>query len=120
MVDDFWLFAAEFVVQRHTRRLESHSAQLPGTVDLRPLLNGCGESMNRWCHVVAALVVCALLAESARAAVTGTTGGGAAHENMQPSLGLNYIIALQGIFPSQSGEGGAGGLEPYRAQPVAR
>lgn len=29
-------------------------------------------------------------------------GGGQAHENMQPSLGINYIIALQGIFPSRS------------------
>lgn len=29
-------------------------------------------------------------------------GGGQAHENMQPSLCINYIIALQGIFPSRS------------------
>lgn len=28
--------------------------------------------------------------------------GGAAHENRQPYLGLNYIIALQGIFPSRN------------------
>jgi microcystin-dependent protein len=28
------------------------------------------------------------------------TGGNQPHENMQPFLGLNYIIALQGIFPS--------------------
>ncbi|UAJ79182.1 phage tail protein [Leifsonia sp. ZF2019] len=27
------------------------------------------------------------------------TGGGQPHNNMQPSLGMNYIIALQGIFP---------------------
>ena len=30
------------------------------------------------------------------------TGGGAAHENRQPSLVLNWIIALQGIFPSRA------------------
>ncbi len=30
------------------------------------------------------------------------TGGSQAHNNMQPSLGMNYIIALQGIFPSRS------------------
>jgi microcystin-dependent protein len=29
-------------------------------------------------------------------------GGNQPHENVQPSLGLNFIIALQGIFPSQS------------------
>jgi microcystin-dependent protein len=29
-------------------------------------------------------------------------GGGQLHENMQPTLCINYIIALQGIFPSRS------------------
>ncbi|KEO50784.1 hypothetical protein TP2_14245 [Thioclava pacifica DSM 10166] len=32
----------------------------------------------------------------------GHTGGGNAHPNMQPSLCVNYIIALQGIFPQRS------------------
>jgi microcystin-dependent protein len=31
----------------------------------------------------------------------GNTGGSQAHQNMQPFLALNYIIALQGTFPSQ-------------------
>jgi microcystin-dependent protein len=31
----------------------------------------------------------------------GDTVGGAAHENRQPYLGLTFIIALQGIFPSR-------------------
>jgi microcystin-dependent protein len=30
------------------------------------------------------------------------TGGSQAHENRQPYLVLNYIIALQGIFPSRN------------------
>ncbi|HEV6968242.1 phage tail protein [Roseateles sp.] len=29
------------------------------------------------------------------------TGGGAAHENRQPVQGLNFCIALQGIFPAR-------------------
>ena len=29
-------------------------------------------------------------------------GGGQGHENMQPWLALNYIIALQGLFPSRN------------------
>ncbi len=29
-------------------------------------------------------------------------GGGQPHNNMQPSMGINFIIAVQGIFPSQS------------------
>lgn len=32
----------------------------------------------------------------------GLTGGNQAVNNMQPFLGVNYIIALQGIFPSRS------------------
>ncbi len=32
----------------------------------------------------------------------GSAGDGAPHNNMQPSLCINYIIALQGIFPSRS------------------
>ncbi len=31
-----------------------------------------------------------------------STGGGQAHENMQPSAVVNFIIALQGIFPSRN------------------
>ena len=31
-----------------------------------------------------------------------TTGGSQPHTNMQPYLVLNFIIALQGIFPSQN------------------
>jgi microcystin-dependent protein len=29
----------------------------------------------------------------------GDTAGGESHENRQPFLGLNFIIALQGVFP---------------------
>jgi microcystin-dependent protein len=32
----------------------------------------------------------------------GLIGGSQAHENMMPSLGLYYIIAMQGIYPSRS------------------
>lgn len=36
-----------------------------------------------------------------RAGTVLAVGGGQAHENMQPYLALNYIIALQGLFPSE-------------------
>jgi microcystin-dependent protein len=32
----------------------------------------------------------------------GNTGGSQAHENRQPYLALNFIVALQGIFPSRN------------------
>ena len=34
--------------------------------------------------------------------LTGPAGGGQGHPNMQPSLALNYVIALNGIFPSRN------------------
>jgi len=34
------------------------------------------------------------------------TGGGQAHNNMQPTNTLNYIIALQGVFPSRNSDVG--------------
>lgn len=35
-------------------------------------------------------------------ASVSSVGGGQPHENMQPFMTLNYVIALQGIFPSQN------------------
>jgi len=36
------------------------------------------------------------------AASVGNVGGSQPHDNTQPFLALNFIIALQGIFPSQN------------------
>lgn len=36
------------------------------------------------------------------AGTVANTGGSQAHTNMMPTLVLNFIIALQGIFPSQN------------------
>ena len=35
------------------------------------------------------------------AAAVGNGGGGQPHNNMQPYLTMNYIIALQGVFPQR-------------------
>lgn len=39
---------------------------------------------------------------NAGAIVGGITGGNQPHENRQPLLALNFLIALQGIFPSRN------------------
>ena len=39
---------------------------------------------------------------SAAQGTLGISGGGQSHENRQPVLGINYVIALQGIFPSRN------------------
>jgi len=43
--------------------------------------------------------------------VTGSTGGNTPVSNYQPSLALNYLIALQGIFPPPTGSSGGGPSE---------
>ena len=40
--------------------------------------------------------------ETANAAALSGAGGSQPHENRQPYLGLSFIIALQGIFPSRN------------------
>jgi len=35
-------------------------------------------------------------------ASTSPTGGNQPHDNMQPYLGINFIISLEGVFPSQN------------------
>lgn len=45
---------------------------------------------------------------------TQFTGGGGAHDNMQPSLALNYMIAIQGQFPFRNTADSNGlSLEPF-------
>lgn len=41
-------------------------------------------------------------ASNASMSPTASTGGGQAHNNMQPYLSLRFIIAIQGIFPSRN------------------
>ena len=40
--------------------------------------------------------------QNMRSGMVTNTGGGQAHENMQPFLALNFCIALQGLFPSRN------------------
>lgn len=41
---------------------------------------------------------------------SSNTGAGQAHTNMQPYLVINYIIALQGVFPSRDGSSPQNGV----------
>ena len=65
------------------------------------------------------LAFCCSIAVPANAGlVTSNTGGDQAHDNVQPSLALNYMIATQGTFPSHNltaGDPGSGnlGTGPY-------
>lgn len=39
---------------------------------------------------------------SMAAQTLGNTGGSQSHENRQPTLALNFVIALQGVYPSRN------------------
>lgn len=40
--------------------------------------------------------------QAMRAGTVANTGGGQAHDNMQPYLAVNFCIALKGLFPSRN------------------
>ncbi len=42
------------------------------------------------------------MADNSVQVTVGNTGGNLSHENRPPFLAVNYIIALQGVFPSRS------------------
>lgn len=49
----------------------------------------------------AALYAAPPLNQQMSPATVGSSGGSQPHDNMQPYLGLTFIIALQGIYPSR-------------------
>jgi len=65
--------------------------------------------MRRYAGILAVAVMMVAAASGAADPFTGLTGGSQAHENMQPSLGVNHVIALQGVFPPRSVAGLADG-----------
>ena len=58
-------------------------------------------SGNEWAALASGYSTVAPNTTFAPSAITNI-GGSQAHSNMQPYLVLNFIIALQGIFPSQN------------------
>lgn len=54
---------------------------------------------NNWATVTEHIFTNAAPGTPMNAAAVSTTGASAPHQNMQPFLALNYVIALVGIFP---------------------
>lgn len=78
------------------------SSQIPGHQHLQPASNG-DEGTNRPNNAVPARGgVYASASDGSALAPTSSVGGGQPHENRQPFLVMNYIIALEGIFPSRN------------------
>ncbi len=78
------------------------SGQLPGHQHVQPASNA-DEGTNRPNGAVPARGgVYAASSDGSALAPTSIVGSNQAHENVQPYLAMNYIIALQGIFPSRN------------------
>src|SRR5215469_4675541 len=60
-----------------------------------------GPGRNLWCKQTTSPYAATSDSVMNPASITAT-GGNQPHENMSPYLVLNFIIALQGIFPSQN------------------
>jgi microcystin-dependent protein len=105
-VESVSLLTANMPAHNHAFNASTAPANLPnvgGSADhllaasyiqntTNPSSNGPGKSIYAPAGSAAAMA----------AAVCANTGGGQPHENMQPSLVLNYIIALSGIYPSRN------------------
>ena len=79
--------------------LPSHTHGLDNLYELPISIKGPG---NKDAADTKVLVLGAISGASAASANTKTTGGSQPFRIEQPSLGVNYIIALQGIFPSRN------------------
>jgi len=82
-------------IPAHTHAVNAAAVATAGTPDATTALapNSAGNPMYRWSPTQRGH-------QSPATVLAG--GGGAPHDNLQPYLAVNFIIALQGIFPSRA------------------
>ena len=107
---------SEFVTLNNTQiPSHTHAAQTTVTHSLTLKTGSEAEESNPATHVPATgtedlygsagsttMASNAVTSTIAATTVIGSDGGNQPHTNIQPSLALNFIIALQGLFPSRS------------------
>lgn len=93
-VETVTLSEAQIPSHNHTARAVTSPAARGGPTNTRSLAeSGGGDAYQS--NTTANLVDLA-------SQTLSTTGGGQAHTNVQPYLVLNFIIAIQGLYPSRS------------------
>lgn len=80
-------------------QIPSHTHQLNATT---PATTGTPGNAVTLAATAGARVYRAATNLVAMSAPLSSGGGGQPHENRQPYLGLNFVIALQGVFPSRN------------------
>lgn len=53
-------------------------------------------------YITSAEIISPSVTHAMNSAAVGSSGGGAAHDNMMPAFPLSFIIALQGEYPQQT------------------
>lgn len=83
-----------------TNQIPAHTHTMLASTATAAQANATGNVLGASAQALLYYVAPANLPMAAQAGPTG--GGGTPHDNMQPYLCVNYIIALEGIFPSQN------------------
>ncbi|ELS05340.1 microcystin-dependent protein [Xenococcus sp. PCC 7305] len=83
-----------------TSEIAPHSHQLTGTNNADNSVNPTGAVLSRPNQPIYIDAVTSSLVNLSTNSI-GDAGGGSSHDNMQPYLAVNFIIALEGVFPSQ-------------------
>ena len=80
-------------------QMPSHNHTVAGSANTGTLASPSG---NIWATQARAAVYSSSGNTVMAPGVLGTAGGGQPHDNVSPYLAMNYIIALEGIFPTQN------------------
>lgn len=87
-------------VTLNTSQLPAHNHSLAGNSGTGTLSDPTGNYIAQYGEGVKAFT--SLSNTTLNSSSVTNAGGGQAHSNLQPYLTLNWCIALQGVFPSQS------------------
>jgi microcystin-dependent protein len=88
--------------QAHTLSISEVPAHVHTANGSNATAGATSASGNMWCADSTAKPYKAVANSNLDPSTISVTGGSQAHLNMQPFLTLNFSIALQGIFPSQT------------------
>ena len=83
-------------------QLPSHNHGLQAALSRAGVGNPAGNALNRSTGEQAYQTDASNNLVPMASQMVGNSGGSQAHNNMQPYLGLNFIIALVGLYPSRS------------------
>jgi len=86
-------------IPQHTHGLRAYSQTATGSATGTPVVNG-GLSFLGSSTTSKTFNATPLNTQMAPTMIQPSQGGGQPHQNQQPYLGINFCIALQGIFPS--------------------